>query len=79
MSAAADVVLGDQPIELTKTFAVNGVELSWDRWGPDAGTPLVLGHGFSGSVADFVLEIPVLAASRPQPASTGGSVTSTCG
>ena len=44
---------------------VDGVELAWDRWGEDSGTPLVLGHGFSGSAQDFALEIPVLAAARP--------------
>jgi pimeloyl-ACP methyl ester carboxylesterase len=65
MSTAIDVVEAYEPIELTRRFAVDGVELAWDRWGPDEGTALVLGHGFSGSVQDFALEIPVLASSRP--------------
>jgi len=65
MSTAIDVVEGYEPIELTRRFAVDGVELAWDRWGPDEGVPLVLGHGFSGSVQDFALEIRVLATDRP--------------
>lgn len=65
MRTATDVYEGYRPIELTRRFAVDGVELAWDRWGPDTGTALVLGHGFSGSTQDFALEIPVLAASRP--------------
>ena len=48
-----------------KRFAVDGVELTWGRWGPDDGTPLVLCHGFSGSADDFSLNIPALAESRP--------------
>ena len=68
MTAVDDVtgVAGaDGGVALTQRFAVDGVELAWDRWGPDEGTPLVLGHGFSGSVHDFALQIPVLAESRP--------------
>ena len=65
MSVSTEVIDGYEPIELTRRFAVDGVELAWDRWGPGAGTALVLGHGFSGSVQDFALEIPVLAADRP--------------
>jgi pimeloyl-ACP methyl ester carboxylesterase len=45
-------------------FEVDGVELAWDRWGPDDGTPLVLCHGYSGSADDFALNIPDLARTR---------------
>jgi pimeloyl-ACP methyl ester carboxylesterase len=65
MGTAIDVVEGYEPIELSRRFAVDGIELAWDRWGPAAGTAFVLGHGFSGSVQDFALEIRVLAADRP--------------
>jgi 3-oxoadipate enol-lactonase len=65
MSVSTEVIDGYEPIELTRRFAVDGVELAWDRWGPGTGTALVLGHGFSGSVQDFALEIPVLAVDRP--------------
>jgi pimeloyl-ACP methyl ester carboxylesterase len=52
-------------VELTQRFRIGDVELAWDRWGPGGGTPLVLGHGFSGSADDFALLIPTLAADRP--------------
>jgi pimeloyl-ACP methyl ester carboxylesterase len=55
----------DTAIELGRRFAVHGVELAWDRWGPDEGPPLVLGHGFSGSAQDFAGNIVALAADRP--------------
>lgn len=51
-------------IELTRRFAIDGFELAWDRWGPDAGTPLVLCHGYTGSSMDFGLQIPHLASDR---------------
>lgn len=51
-------------ITLTQRFAVDGIELAWDRWGPTTGTPLVLCHGYTGSAMDFGLQIPVLAADR---------------
>lgn len=41
------------------------VELAWDRWGDDEGTPLVLCHGFMGSSFDFALQIDALAGDRP--------------
>lgn len=50
---------------LGKTFAVDGVELAWDRWGGDAGVPLLLCHGFSGSSHDFASHIEGLAEVRP--------------
>lgn len=50
--------------ELEQRFAVDGVELAWDRWGPSAGAPLVLCHGFTGSAMDFAQQIPLLAADR---------------
>lgn len=50
---------------LRERFGVDGVELAWDRWGPDDGTPLVLCHGFSGAADDFALNIPNLSAERP--------------
>ena len=65
MSVTSKVYEGYVPIDLGRTATVHGVDLAWDRWGADHGTPLVLGHGFSGSAQDFALEIPLLAASRP--------------
>lgn len=50
--------------ELGQRFAVDGVELAWDRWGPDDGTPLVLCHGYTGSAIDFAAQIPLLADGR---------------
>ncbi len=52
-------------LELSERFAVDGVELAWDRWGPDTGTPLVLCHGFTGSAMDFANQVSHLAARRP--------------
>lgn len=52
-------------IELRQRFIVDGVELAWDRWGPDTGTELVLCHGYSGSAHDFALHLGALAADRP--------------
>ena len=50
---------------LGKTFAVDGVELAWDRVGTSAdGVPLLLCHGFSGSSHDFALHVEHLARSR---------------
>jgi pimeloyl-ACP methyl ester carboxylesterase len=51
----------------TRRFAVNGVELAWDRWGDDdtSSPPLVLCHGFMGSSFDFALQVDALAADRP--------------
>lgn len=51
-------------IDLGQRFAVDGVELAWDRWGPADGTPLVLCHGYTGSAMDFAAQIPLLAADR---------------
>lgn len=51
-------------IKLERHFAVDGVELAWDRWGPEAGRPFVLCHGFSGSAHDFALHLPALAEHR---------------
>jgi pimeloyl-ACP methyl ester carboxylesterase len=51
-------------ISLEQRFAVDGIELAWDRWGSTTGTPLVLCHGYTGSAMDFGLQIPVLAADR---------------
>ena len=54
--------------DLTRTFAVDGVILAWDRWGQrrddGGGTPLFLCHGFSGSSHDFALRIQPLAQRR---------------
>ena len=53
-------------IALTRTFAVDGVQLAWDRWGADDGSvPLLLCHGFSGSAHDFALHVEPLAAHGP--------------
>lgn len=50
---------------LGKTFAVDGVELAWDRFGVDGdGVPLLLCHGFSGSSHDFALHVEALAERR---------------
>lgn len=49
--------------ELTQRFEVDGFSLAWDEWG-SGGVPLVLIHGFSGSVHDFDLHIDALAADR---------------
>ncbi len=52
------------PFNLNQRFAVDGVELAWDRWGSDEGTPLVLCHGYTGSAIDFATQIPLLAEDR---------------
>jgi pimeloyl-ACP methyl ester carboxylesterase len=65
MTAATEVSESYESTDLTRTFAVDGVELAWDRWGADAGVPLVLGHGYSGSTQDFAPVIAALAAGRP--------------
>lgn len=55
------------PSPTTQRFAVDEVELAWERWGgPDAvaGTELVLCHGYSGSAHDFALVADDLAADR---------------
>jgi pimeloyl-ACP methyl ester carboxylesterase len=58
----AERVSGDP----TRRFAVNGVELAWDRWGDDHDDPpFVLCHGFVGSSFDFSLQIDALATERP--------------
>ncbi len=49
-------------VTVTRRVPLDGVELAWDQWGPPSGVPLVLGHGFSGSVHDFSLQIDALAA-----------------
>ncbi|QXC61645.1 alpha/beta hydrolase [Aquihabitans sp. G128] len=51
--------------DLTRRFAVDGVELAWDRWGAGSGTELVLCHGYSGTAHDFALHVERLAADRP--------------
>lgn len=51
--------------DLTRRFAVDGVELAWDRFGsPTDAPPFVLCHGFSGSGHDFALHVESLAADR---------------
>lgn len=50
---------------LGRTFAVDGVELAWDRWGGDDGVPLLLCHGYSGSSHDFAAHVEDLAERRP--------------
>ena len=50
---------------LGRTFAVDGVELAWDRWGGDVGVPLLLCHGYSGSSHDFAAHVEDLAERRP--------------
>lgn len=39
--------------------------LVWHRWGPAAGTPIILFHGGSGSWRHWARNIPVLAETRP--------------
>ncbi len=57
----ADVVITD----LTRRFVVDGVTLSWDRWGTSTDAPaFLLCHGFSGSTHDFALSIEGFAESR---------------
>lgn len=56
---------GRMSFQVRERFSVDGVELAWDGWGPEVGTPLVLCHGFSGSADDFALNIPDLARDRP--------------
>ena len=51
--------------DLTRRFVVDGVTLSWDRWGSGTDAPpFLLCHGFSGSSHDFALSIEDLAESR---------------
>lgn len=50
---------------LSKRFAVDGVDIAWDSWGPTEGTPLVLCHGYTGSSMDFAAQIAALAVDRP--------------
>lgn len=51
--------------DLARRFSVDGVSLSWDRWGTSSdGVPFVLCHGFSGSAHDFALSIEGLASDR---------------
>jgi pimeloyl-ACP methyl ester carboxylesterase len=51
--------------DLTHRFVVDGVTLSWDRWGTSADAPpFLLCHGFSGSTHDFALSIEGFAESR---------------
>ena len=49
---------------LGRTFAVDGVELAWDRFGGAGGVPLLLCHGFSGSSHDFAMHVEPLSARR---------------
>ena len=49
---------------LGRTFAVDGVELAWDRFGGAGAVPLLLCHGFSGSSHDFALHVEPLAQRR---------------
>ncbi|HET8929081.1 MAG TPA: alpha/beta hydrolase [Acidimicrobiales bacterium] len=51
-------------LDLERRFAIDDIDLAWDRWGPEEGTPLVLCHGYTGSSMDFGLQIPHLAAAR---------------
>lgn len=55
---------GDVP-ELNRRRRLGGADVAWDRFGAPNGTPLVLCHGFSGSAADFALQIPELGSRRP--------------
>lgn len=49
---------------LTQRYEVPGFSLAWDAWGDAPGPPLVLLHGYTGSVHDFALHIPALAERR---------------
>lgn len=51
-------------IDLTRRYNHDGLDLAWDRWGDAVGTPLVLCHGFTGSAADFGLQVPMLSSTR---------------
>ena len=50
--------------ELTQRYDVPGFSLAWDSWGDEPGPPLVLLHGYTGSVHDFAMHIPALATNR---------------
>lgn len=50
--------------DLARRASIDGVTLSWDRWGTDDGTPFMLCHGFSGSSHDFATHIESLATTR---------------
>lgn len=50
--------------ELSQRYEVPGFSLAWDSWGDAPGPPLVLLHGYTGSVHDFAMHIPALAANR---------------
>jgi len=50
--------------ELTQSYEVSGFSLRWDVWGDAPGPPLVLLHGYTGSVHDFALHIEALATTR---------------
>ncbi len=50
--------------ELRQRFSVGGFDLAWDEWGSGPSAPLVLLHGFGGSVFDFAGQIEPLSASR---------------
>jgi pimeloyl-ACP methyl ester carboxylesterase len=52
--------------DLTRTFSVDDVSLSWDRWGASAegALPFFLCHGYSGSSHDWALVAEDLAQDR---------------
>lgn len=50
--------------QLTQRYEVPGFSLAWDSWGDAPGPPLVLLHGYTGSVHDFALHIDALAQHR---------------
>jgi pimeloyl-ACP methyl ester carboxylesterase len=50
--------------ELSQRYEVPGFSLRWDVWGDAPGPPLVLLHGYTGSVHDFALHIEALASTR---------------
>lgn len=50
--------------ELHQRYEVPGFSLAWDSWGDAPGPPLVLLHGYTGSVHDFAMHIPALARHR---------------
>lgn len=46
-------------------ISIHGMQIAYERWGPEAGVPLVLMHGFTGHRDDFVRVAEDLSRGRP--------------